>query len=625
MNRLSSATTLGVFLAILASLFLLFEKPAKIESLSQPSTEADSTTPDPEPSRPVPAHARVGLLLDKKQYFLGENILVHFFVENTGHEAFSINLGGDYRFASRHLRFSVTATDAQGREVPDPDPSGFCMGGLSGDHEVKPGTKHIESLPLLRYCRFEKAGIYRLRVAHDFGWRPTKERKLPVAKAIITLVEPNAEQARQVVEEMYRLSKGASGTYGQKQGPYADFSALAYPIYLPILASRAAEGDEDALEALGNIPTPEATAALISLLDHKDAKFARKAVQTLNFRLPDPQLQGKLGSRNPFDNDHESQRRWLAERSWRTEFASAVRQAGRQLLLAGVDTVSLQCGAFILECLGEKEDLSSLARALDWAAFQANKQPLEERNYPRPRGACQELLRAARMMGLRGVAPPNPPRSSGEMILFAAALGARPEFRPAGWEKTYARLLQAELPYVREVGLCNLPTPPPPSLLKLLPALLMDKNIDVQIAACVAAEKAKNAELREPILRVLGSAREEWLFRAANDAAYNLGLRLERIRVLVSRLDEEGMAAMCLGQLASIILSDLSGHSSPSRDGLDVAAGRACKEVWLKFLREHAEELRMGREFRLADPVLPRQALFPGFTFYPASPRVREK
>jgi hypothetical protein len=573
-----------------------------------------------EPTRPVPEYARVGLLLDKERYFLGENILIHFFVENRGRESFSINLGGDYRFASRHLRFSVTATDAQGREVPDPDPSGFCMGGgLVGDVEVKPGEKHIEDLPLLRYCRFEKAGIYRLRVSHDLGWNLIRGRKLPVASATITLVEPNAEQARKVVEEMYqRLKKD-----GDRQVTSTDFSTLAHPVYLPILAPRAAQGDENALLALGNIPTPEATAALIRLLDHKDASFARKATQTLNFRLPDPQLQGKLGKRNPFDNDHGTQRRWLAERSWRAEFAPAVRKAGRELLLVRVDTVSLRCGAFILECLGEKEDLPFLARALDWAAFRASKQPLEEDVYPRPRGACQELLRAARMMGLRGVAPPLPPRSSGEMILFAAAIGARPQFRPDGWEATYARLLQAELPYVREVGLGNLPIPPPPTLLKLLPALLRDKNIDVQIAACKVAGKVKNPELREPLLRVLESAREKWLFHAANDAAYELNLRLERINVLVSRLDEKGMAAACLERLASIILSDLSSYSSLTAEGLDVTAGRACKATWLRFMREHGEELRVGKKFSLADPAFPRKELFPGFTFYSPPPRLR--
>jgi hypothetical protein len=113
---------------------------------------------------PVPAGARLSLVLDQQKYFLGENLLVHFCVENVGPVPFSINLGGDYRGASRHLRFSVLATDASGQTVADPDPSGFCMGGISHSPTLKPGAKHYQTLALQRYCRFEKAGTYHLRV-----------------------------------------------------------------------------------------------------------------------------------------------------------------------------------------------------------------------------------------------------------------------------------------------------------------------------------------------------------------------------------------------------------------------------------------------------------------------------
>ena len=45
---------------------------------------------------PVPAQAKVSLALDQKEFFLGENVLLHFCIENTGTEPFPINLGGDY-------------------------------------------------------------------------------------------------------------------------------------------------------------------------------------------------------------------------------------------------------------------------------------------------------------------------------------------------------------------------------------------------------------------------------------------------------------------------------------------------------------------------------------------------
>jgi len=373
-------------------------------------------------------------------------------------------------------------------------------------------------------------------------------------------------------------------------------------------------------EVIGNAATVDAV--LVRLLDHKDAKLARRVIETLKLRLPDPQLEGKLHKRNPFHNDLEDLRGWLVERGWRAEFAPAVKKAGRRLL-AGPDEEDVRCGAFIVECLADQDDLPALVQALDRAAALARDMPPEENTYPRPRGACQELLRAARVMSQREVTPPPAPRSPGELILFATAIGARESFRPAGWETTYARVLQDDLPYVREVGLQELPLPPPKSLLGLLPGLLADKNIDVQIAACGVAEKVKAPELREPVLRVLALAREHWLLNAASNAAYVLDTRLGRVRVLVARLDEEGMAADCLGYLASSVLSDLSSHGRPTREMLDGAAGRACKAAWLRFLKEHWEELQAGKVFSLADPVVPVKELFPGFTFYPPKKSAR--
>src|SRR4051794_34729244 len=71
-------------------------------------------------STPRPAGAEIALETDRTEYWIGENVLVHFVVKNTGAEPFAISTGGDYRGAPRHLRFQVTAVDEQGREAEDP-------------------------------------------------------------------------------------------------------------------------------------------------------------------------------------------------------------------------------------------------------------------------------------------------------------------------------------------------------------------------------------------------------------------------------------------------------------------------------------------------------------------------
>src|SRR5439155_6104901 len=126
------------------------------------------------------------------------------------------------RGATRHLRFKVMATDDKGKEVPDPDPSQDCFGGLGYSKEIKPGDKHYESLPLLRYRRFDRPGTYQLSVSHDLGWGKGAGKAAP-ARATIKFVMPTPKQARQVVKEMDNLPKDHGGSAGEKRRPYADF------------------------------------------------------------------------------------------------------------------------------------------------------------------------------------------------------------------------------------------------------------------------------------------------------------------------------------------------------------------------------------------------------------------
>jgi hypothetical protein len=571
-----------------------------------------ANTPKLSADTPVPAGAKITLELDKQEYFLGENILLHFVVANVGQEPFSIKVGGDYRGAHRSLRFKITATDEKGQVVADPNPSTFNMGGISYGPLLKSGAKNYSSLPLYSYCRFEKPGVYQIQAVHDLGWKETPERKFPVGRITLKLMLPDAKQAAKVVEEMYAFPKNYGVSAGSKNTRYADFATLNHPVYLPILTPKAAQGDEQALRAIGSIPSTEATKALIELLSHKDAKFVRSVLQTLNERLPDPLLEGKLKSRNPFSNNWEEPRRYLVKNSWKPEFAPSIRKVAAKLLQEK-DEGSLKCSGYILQCLGEIEDLPILIHGLDSAVIQAKGLALDTNSYPRPRGACMEMLRAATVMMELAIEPPQPSQSPGERILFALAIKNRPKFRPKGWESTYADLLQDEYPYVREIGLECMPESPDKSLVKLLPGLLLDANMDVQIAACKVTAKVKADELRKPLLKVLTTAKDDWLVRYASYAAKDFLPSLQIIQVFVNRLDDEEMSYLCQSHLTNI-LTGYSGSHGPKK--LTAAQAKACKKVWLRFIQEHEKELSNGQRFAINDPVLPVTELFPGTEFY---------
>jgi len=219
------------------------------------------------------------------------------------------------------------------------------------------------------------------------------------------------------------------------------------------------------------------------------------------------------------------------------------------------------------------------------------------------------------MLNQRFAPSPKLPGTPGEAVIFLNALGTRESFRPADWEKTVAGLLRHDMPFVREMALNNIPVPLPPAVRKLMPALLLDADVDVQIAACLLAGKSKLLEFKEPALKVLATAREEWLLHRVENALLEMGARFESIEVLVGRLDDREMTVRCLSRLADWVIADHSTGASPAEKSFAADAAKAVKARWQRFLQDHGKALRTGHRFPLGDPALTPD-LFPGFEFH---------
>src|SRR5262249_55642681 len=142
----------------------------------------------------------------------------------------------------------------------------------------------------------------------DTTWEAL-QRMIPVAETTIKFVRPTEDQARELVERMLATREEHRQESGEKGAAYGDFSVLCDPVYLPILFEHAKKKSHQALEGIGSIPTPEATEVLIQLAGDDDPTFALSVAQTLDLRLPDPQLNVELHKRNAFDNDREEERR----------------------------------------------------------------------------------------------------------------------------------------------------------------------------------------------------------------------------------------------------------------------------------------------------------------------------
>lgn len=531
--------------------------------------------------------ALVVLTVDKPTFFLGENLLVHYCIENTGVAPFQIDIGGDYRGGSRSSRFKVTVTDARGAPAADPDPSGFNMGGLSVSPTIAPGARSCQSLPLVRYARIDAPGVYDVRVVHDLGW---SAGSAPEGRIQVTLVRPTTAEAEAVIAAMETLPTREGTVLGRLSKPYPDFTALRYAVYLNPLMKRAQAGSASAVAGLGAIPTPDATRALMSLLSHSDRRLALDACKQLAMRLPDPALAGRLESRGPFTNQLEEPRRYLVAEGWRDELTPDVRAAARTWL-ASNDPQDVVQGAFMLEAVGTAADGRDLSLALTRAIERTLTLPFEKGVYPRPRGALSELQRAAKVLVGRGYTAPWGD-SPGDIALWLVALEGAAQ--PEGWQQRLERALAHPIPYVRELGFNHSPTPVAEALVPAIRRGLSSTNVDEQIAACRLVHRAGRRDLGDALIATLRTAEDKGLLREVSNTLYTIGLRAERMNVLAARLDDLGVAAKVLDLLLGLF--ERSGGYSPSLTSADVTHLR---ETWQAFIAAHLADIEAGRRLSL--------------------------
>jgi hypothetical protein len=549
-------------------------------------------------TRPVPEGAKVTLEFDRPDYFLGENVLLHFVLENTSGQSFETSWGGDYQGASRHLRFKVTATDERGNVAEDPDPSPNCFGGLSAPQVLRPGGRFILSLPLLRYCQIARPGRYTIRATHDFGWKEG-ERQRPVGEATVTFRMPDAAQAERIVAQMEKLPEDPITRTGEKSRDYADFGCLQEPVYLEPLVRRVRAGNPHAWEGLSCIATREATQVVIQLAGDSDATLALDAARTLCGRLPDPEFDKNLPGRGPFRFDRLEVRRRLAARAWDEKFAPDVRALGTKLL-ARKETSAVACGAFLMEAVGTPAEAPAVLGALDRAL-----EPLgTPRTNPKdnildPPEPVRELLRAMQVLRSRGFT-----LSIGgytQILLYFEWLANEPPPRPPNWRQMLDAFGTASPYPLREAALRSIPVPVPADCTRFVMRGLTDPDLGVCRAARAVAGKSENREFLKPLPEIVATEHHEWLLREATSAAKKLGAGFDLLETWADRLVEEHLYNLALDSLQTVL--EVPGSNS-GRTDLSREERLELRQQWQEFLSRHADEIRAGKRFQVSDPAV---------------------
>lgn len=598
-----------------------FAQPAPGDAVPPPNASQgqDGLLPNADPRR----DARVEIVLDKEEYFLGENVVLHWRVWNAGKAPFRISMGGDGRNSiGRPLRFKVEAVGPQGK-AEDPYPSPMSFGGLYSEPTLEPGDEFWADLQLMVYREPSGPGTLTIRVYHDLGWDlskgrlypveteggdiPEKPRPAPIATATVRLVMPNEQQARDVVEAMRKLSTDPNRTWGRRGRPFADFRVLRYPVYLPIVKDLAEKGDERMLDALGAMAFPEATEAILDLSEHAMPTIASKAEPLLLERAFGLDLHWRSGRQD-----------YLAERCWREDLKARASKAGWRLL-AKEDRESRIRGARLIRLLGSKDDLPALIQSMDklLPAYQENE--TEQRAYLRPATVSESLADAARELVKRGAQPPDATATPGQAAAFLVGLQSNESFRPAGWQTAAESLLKHEIPFLRALALQSFPLPLSDAAANAVAAAIKDEFPPVQGAACSLADKSALPRFQQPLMDVLQTTSNEWLLRGAFRAAISCGAQMDALlQILVARLERHtnNRNKVVLGLLIDGTVE--GARSYGSQDHADWGGFLdAMQKAWRELIEANRQALRSGRRFPVGQPPLKREMFPPKFHFHP--------
>lgn len=579
---------------------------------------------------PVPSKFKVSVYFDKNNYLLGENVLAHYRVENTGNTAFKMDTGKDYRGAPRAMRYQIKATGPDGSTCADPYPGAMSMGGIGPEYfELKPGEKYDEAVPIMRYCHIEKPGKYGISIAHDLGWNVGKQNTTQ-SSAEITLTMPSKDQAGRIIDNRYK-----------SEHIILDFNSFNQSAYLPGLVKRVnrflatnnrsknfkklKEEAHEALIGISSISSTEATATLLHLAGIKQQDIALGAASLLILRLPDPKgldataVNGFFWSAEICNEERLSR----VVKAWNPRFIPPAQKLGRALL-AKDDIKQLTLGAFMVEAVGTKADVKPLIAALDRAIIKTKGGEADQRNDTLGRlfGNATNFLRFYTSI-------PLTPRSDAEKALYLTALINDPTFRPAGWQPKYRALIKDGDPYIKDLSVSNMSKMKNLMPERSLSKLLHDPDPKVQCNTCLTITKEKDVSFRQPILGLIRMTKNCSVLSAARTAAAALGTNYDALEIIASRLDEKGGIKESSGDFPEMTVLgrefgvcvplvygciDMTGTNGMNMMSTGKGDQQAkTKTAWLKLLKESEQFLRAGNKFKVGDQHLAKDLFPPGF------------
>ncbi|MBC7862313.1 MAG: hypothetical protein IAF38_05010 [Bacteroidia bacterium] len=533
----------------------------------------------------------------KKNYYIGENILIQFCLINRGKTDVTVNFGGDYRGSWRALRFKVFAVNEKGDTVADPYPSEICFGGLSADFKIASGDSFIHTIPLNYYSRITESGRYSIYAKHDLGWKESEN--IPTGTTVIELKMPDEQKADELLYAMFDEKKFDGGTWGKASPQYADFRSIRCPAYFPLLSKKATSGNKNALEGLGSIPTTEATEKLIDLLLDEDTTNTLAQAEIFIDRIPFP----KTGENRYWDT---TQRAWKIAKGWKNEFAVYSEKISARLF--ETENARLrEIAAYILQCVGQSKNIAVVIKEMTNEIKKSKSNDLSVNMYPAPRTPLGELTETAKILIRKFSYVPTPNKSEGEDLVYILKLKTDSTFRPVGWQKNYLSFFERNLPSLTQAALEYMPTPVDEIFYDQIKKAMKGKDITSQCLSCNLLLNAKTENFKEEIFYVLKTGNDKWLLGSAMFTTYQKPFRFDALKILCSRLDDTLVMEEAIGLIKSAVVSEGSGSFGGPKT---LTEAKQLKIRWQKFLTENESTIRNGKIFHIGDKEITAD-LFP--------------
>ncbi len=553
---------------------------------------------------------QIRLHVDKQVWLLGEPVLLHYEAKNLGSEQVNVSFGGDSRtWPARSLRFKIIAIDEAGNVIDDPCPSRHCHGGFGGGAKIEPGQSHWEPIPLWRSCSILRPGVYTIRVYHDLGWDgnnyfsriesthlPLIPHFAPVVETTLTFREPTPEEAREVVEHVLSMPRHPDRASGERAKPYGDMTTITHPVYLPILREYVDQGNHHCITAIGAMPFPEATEALLELTSHDEQEVRQLALEQLINRLPNADRWFK-------------NRRWLAKQSWSDELKKSAMTLGWKLLERPDDVARREIirskGTKILAACGETADTTRYLEVFNEIIASGDKS-----------GVHSELLKANFLLHDREAISPTPAYLPAEGLMMLKAMKQDVTFRPDGWEEVIDSLLKHSNFFVQNNALLTLPHFMADRFQEQIIAMLSSRSRAVRLAACSQAGYLRIPTATEPLLDLLRTDTDFFVIGASYHAAAKCGVTLDRLtEICIERMDEpnqkntsfpNGRRYTFFRLLIKVL--DYQGGSSASH--VDWSVARKLKPRWQELLKSNRERIKAGERLEIGKPPVTHE-LFP--------------